>query len=68
MRERTRNAIKQAAEFGVTSKQALAAAVMLFTHAHSLGMGKAQEMYLIDGFYSDLREQTRAPLRHFLAI
>jgi hypothetical protein len=61
----TANAIKQATGFSVTSKQALAAALMLITYAYSLGLGKAQGMYLIEDFFSDLHEQTRAPSKHF---
>ncbi len=63
----TTNTIKQAAEFGITKKQSLAATLMFITDVHSLGLEKAQDMYLTEGFYWDLDEQTRAWSRRFYA-
>lgn len=55
------NALKQAAEFGVTRRGArLAALVMFITEVHSLGLQAAQGLVLSETFYWDLNERTRA--------
>ncbi|TDH61253.1 ABC transporter substrate-binding protein [Dankookia rubra] len=55
------NAIKQAAEFGLTRRGAkLAALVMFITEVHSLGLGAAQGLVLTETFYWDLNDRTRA--------
>jgi branched-chain amino acid transport system substrate-binding protein len=56
----TINAIKQAAEFGITQKQSLAGLLMFITDVHSLGLKTTQNMYLTEGFYWDLNPETRA--------
>ena len=56
----TINAIKQAAEFGVTPKQSLAGLLMFITDVHSLGLKATQGMYLTTGFYWDRDDATRA--------
>jgi branched-chain amino acid transport system substrate-binding protein len=56
----TTNAIKQAAEFGISKKQSLAGLLMFITDVHSLGLKTTQGMYLTDSFYWDLNDQTRA--------
>ena len=61
----TTNAIKQAAEFGVTPKQALAGLLMFISDVHSLGLQATQGMYLTTGFYWDLDDQTRASSKRF---
>ncbi|MBK7663559.1 MAG: ABC transporter substrate-binding protein [Sterolibacteriaceae bacterium] len=61
----TINSIKQAAEFGITPKQTLAGLLMFITDVHSLGLKTAQNMYLTEGFYWDLNEQTRAWSKRF---
>jgi branched-chain amino acid transport system substrate-binding protein len=61
----TTNSIKQAVEFGVTPKQTLAGLLMFITDVHSLGLKTAQGMYLTEGFYWDLNEQTRAWSKRF---
>ena len=61
----TTNAIKQAAEFGITPKQSLAGLLMFITDVHSLGLKATQGMYLTDSFYWDLNEQTRAWSKRF---
>ena len=63
----TVNAIKQAAEFGVTPKQSLAGLLMFITDVHSLGLKTTQSMYLTEGFYWDLNEETRAWSKRFFA-
>lgn len=61
----TINAIKQAAEFGITQKQSLAGLLMFITDVHSLGLKATQNMYLTEGFYWDLNEETRAWSKRF---
>lgn len=56
----TTNAIKQAAEFGITPKQSLAGLLMFITDVHSLGLKATQGMYLTTGFYWDMNDETRA--------
>jgi branched-chain amino acid transport system substrate-binding protein len=55
------NAIKQAAEFGMTkSSQKVAALLMFLTDVHALGLHVAQGLNLTATFYWDLNDQTRA--------
>jgi branched-chain amino acid transport system substrate-binding protein len=55
------NAVKQAAEFGLTRGGAkLAALVMFITEVHSLGLDAAQGLVLTETFYWDLNDRTRA--------
>jgi branched-chain amino acid transport system substrate-binding protein len=61
----TLNAIKQAAEFGVTPKQSLAGLLLFISDIHALGLKTAQGMYLTEGFYWDLNDQTRAWSKRF---
>jgi len=61
----TINAIKQAAEFGITPKQSLAGLLMFITDVHSLGLKATQGMYLTTGFYWDLNDETRAWSKRF---
>lgn len=61
----TTNAIKQAAEFGVTPKQSLAGLLMFITDVHSLGLKPTQGMYLTTGFYWDRNDETRAWSKRF---
>ena len=61
----TINAIKQAAEFGITPKQSLAGLLMFITDIHSLGLKATQGMYLTTGFYWDLNDETRAWSKRF---
>jgi len=53
-------AIKQAGEFGVTAKQALAAPAVFITDIHGMGLKAAQGLRFITAFYWDRNEQTRA--------
>ncbi len=57
--------IKQAAEFGISSKQRLAATIMMITDIHSMGLKTTQGMVFVDGFYSDLNDETRAWSKRF---
>lgn len=61
----TINSIKQAAEFGITEKQSLAGLLMFITDVHSLGLKTTQNMYLTEGFYWDLNDETRAWSKRF---
>jgi branched-chain amino acid transport system substrate-binding protein len=64
----TTNSIKQAAEFGITPKQTLAGLLMFITDVHSLGLKTAQGMYLTEGFYWDLNDETRAWSKRFFEM
>lgn len=61
----TINAIKQAAEFGITPKQTLAGLLMFLSDVHSLGLNATQGMYLTTGFYWDRNDETRAWSKRF---
>ena len=63
----TINAIKQAAEFGITPKQTLAGLLMFISDVHSLGLKATQGMYLTTGFYWDRNNETRAWSKRFFA-
>jgi branched-chain amino acid transport system substrate-binding protein len=63
----TINAIKQAAEFGITPKQTLAGLLMFISDVHSLGLKATQGMYLTTGFYWDRNDETRAWSKRFFA-
>ena len=63
----TINAIKQAAEFGITPKQTLAGLLMFLSDVHSLGLKATQGMYLTTGFYWDRNDETRAWSKQFFA-
>jgi branched-chain amino acid transport system substrate-binding protein len=63
----TQNAIKQAAEFGLTqSGQKLLALLFQITDTHSLGLKTAGGMILTEGFYWDMNDETRAFSKRFL--
>src|SRR6185369_1731275 len=59
------NAVKAAAEFGVTPKQKLAALLMQISDIHGLGLKQAQGLYFTDGWYWNLNEETRAFAQRF---
>ncbi|MGN2391588.1 ABC transporter substrate-binding protein [Pelomicrobium sp. G1] len=61
----TINAIKQAAEFGITPKQTLAGLLMFISDVHTLGLKATQGMYLTTGFYWDYNDETRAWSKRF---
>ena len=63
----TINSIKQAAEFGITPKQQLAGLLMFISDVHSLGLKTTQSMYLTEGFYWNLNDDTRAWSKRFFA-
>ncbi len=55
----TINAIKAANEFGITKNQKLAGLLVFITDIHSLGLATTQGMFLTDGWYWDLNDETR---------
>jgi branched-chain amino acid transport system substrate-binding protein len=55
----TINSIKAANEFGVTKTMKLAGLLMFINDVHSLGLNVTQGMYLTDGWYWDLNDDTR---------
>jgi branched-chain amino acid transport system substrate-binding protein len=60
------NAVKQAAEFGLTqSGQKLAGLLVYDQDIHSLGLKATQGMLLTSGFYWDMNDETRAFARRF---
>ncbi len=63
----TTNALKQAAEFGLTrSGQKMIALLQEITDSHSLGLKQAQGLILTDGFYWDMNDETRAFSKKFM--
>ncbi|MEW6641968.1 MAG: ABC transporter substrate-binding protein [Pseudomonadota bacterium] len=58
----TVNAVKQAAEFGIgrSDKQIIAPLLAYITDVKSLGLQKAQDMYLTEAFYWDFDDRSRA--------
>ncbi|GAC1339315.1 MAG: ABC transporter substrate-binding protein [Beijerinckiaceae bacterium] len=56
----TTNAVKQAAEFGLTqSGQTLAALLLFISDVHALGLNAAQGLTFTETFYWDMNDQTR---------
>ena len=57
----TVNAVKQAAEFGLTrNNRKIAVFLMFLPEVHAIGLQQAQGLDITDGFYWDENEQTRA--------
>lgn len=64
----TVNAIKQAAEFGITQAgQSLAGLLIFITDVNALGLEAAQGLVLTEAFYWDLNDETRAWSDRFAA-
>lgn len=61
----TINAVKQATEFGISGKQTIAPLLTYVSDVHSMGLAKAQGMYLTEAFYWNQDEQARAWSRKF---
>jgi len=55
----TINAIKTAAEFGVSKKQTMAGLLVFVTDIHSLTLQVTQGMYVAEGWYWDMNDDTR---------
>ena len=62
----TTNALKQAAEFGITQGgQKMIALLMEITDVHSLGIKATQGLIVTDAFYWDTNDETRAFSKRF---
>ncbi len=62
----TQNALKQAAEFGITQAgQKMIALLQQITDTHSLGINAAQGLIVTDAFYLDMNDETRAFSKRF---
>ncbi len=62
----TINAVKQAAEFGITAAgQKLGGLLVFISDVHALGLKTAQGLVLTESFYWDLNDQTRAWSKRF---
>lgn len=61
----TVNSIKAANEFGITKSMKLAGLLMFINDVHSLGLDQTKGMYLTDGWYWDMNDETRAWARRF---
>jgi branched-chain amino acid transport system substrate-binding protein len=59
------NAVKQAAEFGLTKKQTLAGLFTQIVDVDSIGLPAAQSLLVTEAFYWDLNDATRAFARRF---
>ena len=62
----TANSVKQAAEFGITKKQKLAAFLPYITDIDSIGLDNAQGLVLTTAFYWDMDDAKRAWAERFL--
>nr|WP_320109693.1 ABC transporter substrate-binding protein [Rhodopseudomonas sp. P2A-2r] len=65
----TINSIKQASEYGIgrTDKQVIAPLLAYITDVKSLGLAKAQGMYLTEAFYWDYDDRSRAFAEKYFA-
>jgi branched-chain amino acid transport system substrate-binding protein len=63
----TINSVKAANEFGITKTMKLAGLLVFINDIHSLGLPATQGMYLTDGWYWDLNDDTRAWAKKFEA-
>jgi branched-chain amino acid transport system substrate-binding protein len=62
----TTNALKQAAEFGITQGgQKMIALLLEITDVHSLGVKATQGLIVTDAFYWDMNDETRAFSKRF---
>ncbi len=55
----TSNAVKAAAEFGLTPKMKIAGLLVLITDIHALGLAAGQDMYLTTAWYWDQDDASR---------
>ena len=54
------NAVKQASEFQISGKQAIASLAMLVNDVKALGLKDAQGLRITESFYCDLDDRSRA--------
>lgn len=65
----TVNAVKQASEFGIASRGQIVAPLLMFiSDVHAIGLNYSQGMYLTEGFYWNLNDETRNWSKRFFAI
>mgnify|MGYP003348418046 FL=1 len=64
----TVNSIKAASEFGLTKKQNLAALLMLISDVHAVGLPTAQGLYLTEGWYWNMNDDSRKWASRFESI
>jgi branched-chain amino acid transport system substrate-binding protein len=62
------NAVKQAAEFGLTKQQILAGLFTQIVDVDSIGLPSAQGLTVTEAFYWDLNDNTRAFSRRFAQL
>ena len=63
----TINSVKAANEFGITKTMKLAGLLVFINDVHSLGLQATQGMYLTNGWYWNLNDDTRAWAKKFEA-
>ncbi|RTL48980.1 MAG: ABC transporter substrate-binding protein [Bradyrhizobiaceae bacterium] len=63
----TINSIKAAHEFGIDKSMRLVAMNMYLTDVHALGLDTAKGLYMTDGWYWDMNDQTRPWAKRFFA-
>jgi branched-chain amino acid transport system substrate-binding protein len=64
----TINAVKQASEFGIQAGgQSLVAFLLFINDVHSMGLKVAQGLQLLEAFYWDMNDDTRAFAKRFAA-
>ena len=64
----TINAVKQAAEFGLTQKdRKMVVFLMFLQEVHAIGLAAAHGLYITDGFYWDENDPARTWSRRFFA-
>lgn len=61
------NAMKAANEFGLTKKMKTAGLLVFINDVHTLGLKTTQGMYLTDGWYWDMNDETRAWAKKYIA-
>ncbi|UTY57162.1 ABC transporter substrate-binding protein [Massilia sp. erpn] len=61
------NSIKAANEFGISKKMKMAGLLIFINDIHSLGLNTTQGMYLTDGWYWDMNDDTRAWSKRYFA-
>jgi branched-chain amino acid transport system substrate-binding protein len=61
------NSVKAANEFGVAKKMKMAGLLVFINDIHSLGLNATAGMYLTDGWYWDMNDQTRAWSKRYFA-
>lgn len=60
-----RNSVKQARQLGITPNQQLAATLLLLADIRVMGLADAQGVRLVEAFYWDMNDETRAFAQRF---